>query len=141
MDWVVVVDDEVINLKMAGTILSKNNMRVTALKSGMELLEYVKMNRPDLILLDIKMPGLNGLETLKALNAQTTPSERLPVIFLTADESQDSEMQGLQLGAMDFIKKPFVPEVLVLRVRHTIELVRLQKHLAAEVERKVQENE
>ena len=58
MDWVVVVDDEVINLKMAGTILSKNNMRVTALKSGMELLEYVKMNRPDLILLDIKMPGL-----------------------------------------------------------------------------------
>lgn len=69
MDWVVVVDDEVINLKMAGTILSKNNMRVTALKSGTELLEYVKMNRPDLILLDIKMPGLNGLETLKELNA------------------------------------------------------------------------
>lgn len=141
MDWVVVVDDEVINLKMAGMILSKNNMRVTALKSGMELLEYVKMNRPDLILLDIKMPGLNGLDTLKTLNAQMSPSERIPVIFLTADENQDSETQGLQLGAMDFIKKPFIPEVLVLRVRHTIELVRLQKNLAAEVERKVQENE
>ena len=137
MDWVVVVDDEVMNLKMAGTILSKNNMRVTALKSGIELLEYVKTNQPDLILLDIKMPGLNGLETLKALNAQMSPSERIPVIFLTADESHDSETQGLQLGAMDFIKKPFVPEVLVLRVRHTIELVRLQKNLAAEVERKV----
>ena len=141
MDWVVVVDDEVMNLIMAGTILSKNNMRVTTLKSGMELLEYVKTNQPDLILLDIKMPGLNGLETLKALNAQMSPSERIPVIFLTADESHDSETQGLQLGAMDFIKKPFVPEVLVLRVRHTIELVRLQKNLAAEVERKVQENE
>ena len=141
MDWVVVVDDEVINLKMAGTILSKNNMRVTALKSGTELLEYVKMNQPDLILLDIKMPGLNGLETLKELNARMSPSERIPVIFLTADESQDSEMQGLQLGAMDFIKKPFIPEVLVLRVRHMIELVRLQKNLTAEVERKVQENE
>ena len=141
MDWVVVVDDEVMNLIMAGTILSKNNMRVTALKSGIELLEYVKTNQPDLILLDIKMPGLNGLETLKTLNAQMSPSERIPVIFLTADESHDSETQGLQLGAMDFIKKPFVPEVLVLRVRHTIELVRLQKNLAAEVERKVQENE
>ena len=70
-----------------------------------------------------------------------SPSERIPVIFLTADESQDSEMQGLQLGAMDFIKKPFIPEVLVLRVRHMIELVRLQKNLTAEVERKVQENE
>jgi putative two-component system response regulator len=140
MDWVVVVDDDVTNLKMAGTILSKHNMRVTALKSGTALLDYVKDNKPDLILLDIKMPVLDGFETLERLRKQDA-SEDIPVIFLTADESQASETRGLQLGAMDFIKKPFVPEVLVLRVKHTIELVRLQRNLAAEVERKTQENE
>ena len=140
MDWVVVVDDDVANLKMAGTILSKNNIRVTALKSGTTLLEYVKDNQPDLILLDIKMPVLDGFETLELLKAQGGAVAGIPVIFLTADESRDSETRGLQLGAMDFIKKPFVPEVLVLRVKHTIELVRLQRDLAAEVERKTQEN-
>ncbi len=140
MYWVLIVDDDVINLKMAGRILSKQNMRVTALRSGAALLEYVKTNKPDLILLDIKMPGLDGFETLKRLRTQMDSKDEIPVIFLTADESQQSETIGLQLGAKDFIKKPFVPEVLVLRVRHTIELERLQRNLAAEVERKTHEN-
>jgi len=60
---------------------------------------------------------------------------------LTANEDRDTEARGLSLGAMDFIKKPFVPEVLVLRVRHIIELVRLQKDLSYEVQRKSAENE
>lgn len=135
MDWVVVVDDDITNLKMAGRILSKNNMRVTALKSGMALLDYIKTNKPDLILLDIKMPGLDGFETMKRLQEQMDPSEKIPVIFLTADDSQDAETHGLALGAMDFIKKPFIPDVLVLRVRHTIDLVRLQRDLEQENER------
>ena len=141
MDWVVVVDDDVMNLKMAGTILSKHNMRVTALKSGAALLDYVKTNRPDLILLDIRMPEMDGFETMTLLKEVLPADESIPVIFLTADENQESETRGLELGAMDFIKKPFVPEVLVLRVRHTIELVRLQRNLEAEVEKKTQENE
>ena len=140
-DWVAVVDDDVTNLKLAGHILSKHNIRVTALRSGMALLDYVKTNRPDLILMDIKMPGLDGFETMEILKTQLPQGEEIPVIFLTADEKQESEMRGLELGAMDFIKKPFVPEVLVLRVRNTIELVRLQHSLAREVERKTQENE
>ena len=135
MDWVVVVDDDVTNLKMAGRILSKNNMRVTALKSGYALIDYIKTNKPDLILLDIKMPGLDGFETMKRLQEQMNPSEKIPVIFLTADDSQDAETHGLALGAMDFIKKPFIPDVLVLRVRHTIDLVRLQRDLEQENER------
>ena len=135
MDWVVVVDDDITNLKMAGRILSKNNMRVTALKSGMALLDYIKTNKPDLILLDIKMPGLDGFETMRRLQEQMNPSEKIPVIFLTADDSQDAETHGLALGAMDFIKKPFIPDVLVLRVRHTIDLVRLQHDLEQENER------
>ncbi|MBQ7563819.1 MAG: response regulator [Lachnospiraceae bacterium] len=140
-DWIIVVDDDVANLKAAGHILSKQNMRVTALKSGELLLDYLKTNTPDLILLDIRMPGMDGFETMERLQAVMTPGEEIPVIFLTADDSEDLEIQGLQLGAMDFIRKPFVPDVLILRVRHTLELVRLQRSLADEVEQKTRENE
>lgn len=141
-DWVIVVDDDTLNLKMAGHILSKNNMRVTALKSGQALLEYLKDNEsPDLILLDIKMPGMDGFETLIKLREQENGNDAIPVIFLTADEDEESETKGLSLGAMDFIKKPFVPEVLMLRVRHIIDLIRLQRNLSQEVEKKTEENE
>ena len=139
-EWIVVVDDDVTNLKMAGHILSKNNMRVTALKSGQALLDYLKENTPDLILLDIMMPDMDGFETMSRLRGEYGNKE-IPVIFLTADENEESETKGLALGAMDFIKKPFVPDVLVLRVRHTIQLVRLQRDLSTEVDIKTRENE
>ena len=79
MDWVAVVDDDILNLKMAGHILSKHNMRVTALKSGTALIEFIKTNKPDLILLDIKMPGMDGFETLQRLQEQTSLRNRRPV--------------------------------------------------------------
>lgn len=138
-DWVWIVDDDLTNLKLAGQILSKRGFRVTALRSGQSTLEYLKTHVPDLILLDIKMPGMDGFETLHRVKAQTSPGEDIPIIFLTADENQETETRGLQLGAMDFIKKPFHPEVLSLRVKHTIELVRLQRNLAAEVEQRDKE--
>ena len=141
VDWVVVVDDNIANLRMAGTILSKQHMRVTALKSGPALLEYIKDNKPDLILMDVRMPGMDGFETMRLLKQEMVPGQEIPVIFLTADDNAESETKGLALGAMDFIKKPFVPEVLTLRVRHIIELNRLQKNLAEEVDIKTQENE
>lgn len=141
-DWVIVVDDDMSNLKMAGHILSKANMRVTALKSGQALLDYIRDNeQPDLILLDISMPGMDGFETLQKFKEMGGPKSETPVIFLTANEDEDSETKGLSLGAQDFIKKPFVPDVLVLRVRHIIELIRLQRNLADEVAKKTQENE
>ena len=140
-DRVVVVDDDVANLKIAGTILSKQHMRVTALRSGQALLDYLRDNRPDLILMDVRMPGMDGFETMRRLKQAWGPGQEIPVIFLTADENAESETQGLALGAMDFIKKPFVPDVLTLRVRHIIELTRLKKNLAEEVEIKTQENE
>lgn len=141
-DWVIVVDDDTSNLKMAGHILSKANMRVTALKSGQALLDYVGENgTPDLILLDINMPGMDGFETLRRLHEGNGELSDVPVIFLTADENAESETKGLSLGAVDFIKKPFVPEVLTIRVKHIIELSHLQKSLENEVDKKTKENE
>ncbi len=141
-DWVIVVDDDTSNLKMAGHILSKANMRVTALKSGQALLNYVKENGyPDLVLLDINMPEMDGFETLTKFRENADPDNETPVIFLTADENEESETKGLSLGAVDFIKKPFVPEVLTIRVRHIIDLNHLQKNLAKEVKKKTEENE
>lgn len=139
-DWVIVVDDNIGNLKIAGHILSKANMRVTALQSGQDLLDCIaEKGAPDLVLLDILMPGMDGFETLVRLKEQE--KEEIPVIFLTADENEGSETKGLSLGAMDFIKKPFVPEVLTLRARHILELNRLQRNLEQAVNKKSEENE
>ena len=140
-DWVIIVDDDETNLKVAGRILSKAGMRVTAMKSGEALLKYVQENNaPDLILLDIKMPGLDGFETLSKLQ-DIEGARSIPVIFLTADEKDQTEARGLLAGAVDFIKKPFVPEVLTIRVRHIIDLDHLQRNLEREVEKKTRENE
>ena len=137
-DWILVVDDDTANLRMASHILTSENMRVSCLKSGEDVMKYLRQNRPDIILLDVHMPGMDGFETLAAIreNEETTD---IPVIFLTADDDSDTETRGLKAGAMDFIKKPFVPEILLLRVRHTIKLTRLQTDLSREVEKKTQE--
>ncbi len=140
---VVVVDDDAIILRNANTILSEAGFKVTCLKSGRLLLDYVEKNTIDMLLLDIKMPELDGFETLKLLREWEKKTERreIPVIFFTANDDCASETAGLSLGAMDFIRKPFAAEVLTLRVRHLLDLIRLQRNLHAEVERKTQEIE
>ena len=139
---VIVVDDDVLNLQIAGKILSSGGLRVTALKSADALFDYLaKENElPELILLDVKMPGMGGFEAIKKLHSLGTAASKIPVVFMTADESEGAEREGLSLGAMDFIRKPFVPEVLMLRVNHLIELVTLQNSLYNEVEQKTHEN-
>ncbi len=138
---VTVVDDDEMNLKMASRILTEDHIYVTALKSGREFLEHVRYNKPDLILLDVNMPDMDGFETMQKLRLSEDSTTEIPVIFLTADDNAGTESKCLALGAMDFIRKPFVPEVLTLRVRQTVELTRLQKNLEREVHRKTQENE
>ncbi len=140
--WVIVVDDDILNLKTAGHLLSENGMRVTALNSGKALLDYIaEGNHPDMILLDVIMPGLDGFETLGRLRKMERPGDHIPVIFLTASDDGEVEAKGLRLGAIDFIKKPFIPEVLTIRVMMNAELVALQNNLSHEVERKTKENE
>lgn len=141
-DWIVVVDDDKTNLKTAGMMLSQNNMRVSAFKSAFTLFDFLHQgNIPDLILLDILMPECDGFEALTKIRSieKELNIKQIPIIFLTANEDLDAETKGLSMGAMDFIKKPFVPDVLVMRVKHIIELVRLQRDLATQVEAKTKE--
>ncbi len=137
-DWVLVVDDDTANLKMASRILVSEQMRVSCLKSGEDALKFLQENKPDMVLLDLHMPGMDGFETIAAIRADEKTAD-IPVIFLTADDDRDTEAKALTAGAMDFIKKPFVPEVLLLRVKNTIELIRLKTSLSDEVEKKTQE--
>ena len=132
---VIIVDDDDINRQISEKILRTGGIEVIALSSGESLLDYLEKDiaLPDLILLDVKMPGLDGYETLKRLRTKDTPAARIPVIFLTADDSAGAEEAGLSLGALDFIHKPYIPEVFLLRVNHMIELLTLQKKLHHEV--------
>ena len=121
-DWIVVVDDNMANLQMAGTVLSKANKKVSAMKSGQRLLTFMKENEPDLILLDIMMPEMDGFETLRRLREQEKEMGRdpVPVIFLTADEDSNTERRGFEEGVSDYIRKPFNPEVLLRRVENIV---------------------
>lgn len=139
---IIIVDDDPLVLKKAWKSLMDAGMKAVALKSGEQLLEYIEKNcSPQLILMDIRMPGMDGFETLLKLRECEEPGRETPVIFLTGDEDEDAEIRGLTLGAMDFIRKPFVPGVLALRVRHAVELIQLQRDLSGMVEEKTKENE
>lgn len=123
MKWIAIVDDDMTNLKIAGQILNRNNMRVSVMKSGTALLKFMQDNRPDLILLDIAMPEMDGFETLRRLRGQEEMQSRqkTPVIFLTAVQDAETESRGFELGVSDFIRKPFVPEILLKRIENAVE--------------------
>ncbi len=139
---IIVVDDDPIILKRSWNTLTDAGFKVIALKSGKALLEYtVEHPAPDLILMDINMPEMSGFDVIQELKRSNISWRETPVIFLTANEDEGIETQGLSLGAMDFIRKPFVPSVLVLRVKHAVELTRLQRNLESMVDEKTKENE
>ena len=120
--WIVVVDDDVISLKNARNMLMEQNMKVSCVKSGRELLSFMEKNTPDLILLDVLMPEQDGFETYEKLRELERREERnqTPVIFLTGDEDSETEKKGLEIGASDFIRKPFNRESLLWRIHNVI---------------------
>ena len=140
---VAIVDDDVSIITLVRGILGKEGMSVAPLTSGKALLDYIRVQTPDILLLDVMMPDMDGIETYMALRdiEKELGKEEIPVIFLTGNENGDIEEKALELGAKDFIRKPFVPKILALRVTHCIELNRLQKDLASEVEKKSRQNE
>ena len=135
-NWIIVIDDDAATLKLAGHLLSKAGYRVTALKSGRLALDYVRKNGvPDLFLLDLNMPDLDGFQTLELLRKEMAPGQDIPVIFLTAENRVEQEARGLESGAMDYIRKPFDPDVLINRVRRILDVQTQMNRLAVSAEK------
>ena len=130
---VLVVDDEAIICETAQRILEQK-YQVASVRSGEACLSWLLGSKPDLILLDIYMPGMDGFAVLRHLKAGKS-TENIPIIFMSADEEAETEIRGLREGASDFIKKPFIAEVLIARVSRIMELSTLQKNLRQEVVR------
>ncbi len=124
---ILVVDDDSANLMLAQKILGKE-FRIAAATSGVAALKYLERNKPDLILLDINMPEVDGFEVLEKLRRRKE-YKAIPVIFLTADKSTETETKCFQAGAQDFVGKPFVPDILISRVRRILELERYHNRL------------
>lgn len=122
-NWIVVVDDEAICLTSARTLLASEDMKISCLPSGKSLLKFMEKHNPDLILLDVMMPDLDGFETFAALRMQEKKQNRpeTPIIFLTGDADHETERQGLKIGAADYIHKPFNKDILISRIRKTID--------------------
>lgn len=124
---VLVIDDDKSNLIIAQKLLS-DDYRVAAVNSGAKGLEYLSKNEPSLILLDIQMPEMDGFQVMDKLRAHETWC-KIPVIFLTADRSSETEEKCFDMGAVDYIGKPFVPQIMQKRVTRTIELEEYRKSL------------
>jgi len=130
---ILVVDDDAMNLQIAEKMLT-DGFKVYSVDSGKKALDFLKLQIPDLVLLDIHMPDMNGFEVLEQMRADNVYQE-IPVIFLTADDDRDTEVKGFLAGALDFITKPFVADIMLQRVNRILQLDRLQKNLQQEVEK------
>ena len=136
---IMVVDDTVINLTYASEVL-ENTYKIIPAKSGAKALALLDKIIPDLILLDVEMPEMDGYETIKRIKSNPK-TNKIPVIFLTAHSDKENELAGFQLGAVDFITKPFVPEIALARIGTQIELSDYKNHLESLIRQKTKEIE
>ena len=135
---VVVVDDDAMSLKVVKRVFDKAGIEGRYFHSGNDFFACLEEGGlPDLFLFDVHMPDVNGFDLLKRIKADPV-ARHVPVIFLTGDEDVKTETAGLHEGAADFIRKPFAAEVLLKRVRNTIELNRLHNDMALEIRAKTE---
>ena len=143
---VLVVDDTPQNITILGELLQPH-YTVRATNSGERALQAVRSQpQPDLVLLDVMMPGMDGYEVLRRLKADKA-TQNIPVVFVTALGDEQNEEHGLELGAVDYIAKPFNPAIVLARVRTHLELKQARDRLAhqnewleQEVARRMSEN-
>ena len=109
-----IVDDDLTNLTVGNEVLSEY-YNVFTLNSGPLLLKRLERHVPDLILLDVNMPEMNGYEVIRCVK-EKEETQSIPIIFLTAQSNTESELEGLSLGAIDYISKPFSPPLLLKRI-------------------------
>jgi len=123
---ILVVDDEPDNIHVLTTVLREKGYRTSVATNGRKALEFLGRTRPDLILLDVLMPELDGFETCRQIKA--SPETRdIPLIFLTAKSDTDDVVRGFDLGAVDYLGKPFNPHELLARVHTHLAMDRLRR--------------
>jgi putative two-component system response regulator len=122
---ILAVDDESTNLQLLRQIL-QDHYRLLFAKDGTRALELAHQEQPDLVLLDVMMPGMSGYEVCAALKAHPATAA-IPVIFVTALTDTDDEVEGFEAGAVDYITKPVSPPIVRARVRTHLSLVRMEE--------------
>ncbi|MCR5608957.1 MAG: response regulator [Lachnospiraceae bacterium] len=137
MKTVLLVDDDSINLQIGRSILSAE-YDVVLVNSGERALKYLEQKHADIILLDIKMPGMDGFEVMEKIKCNEVWS-KIPVIFITSRIDSSTEVSCLRSGAVDFVGKPFIPDVIKTRIERTLELEDYRKNLEYLVEKKTEE--
>ena len=135
---ILVVDDTLSSLKMLVGILQAEGCDVRPANSGALALAAMATLRPDLVLLDIRMPEMDGFDVCRRLKADERTRD-IPLIFLSAEADQKERIEGLSVGAVDFITKPFQREELVARIDAHLELRHLRRNLQEEIALRVQE--
>ena len=133
-ELILAVDDNPVNIKMLYEMLNHDYNFISA-NDGSTAIEKASAHHPDLILLDVMMPGKNGFETCRELKSKPETAN-IPIIFLTARSDNESVIEGLQAGAVDYVCKPFRREELECRIRNHISLVKSQKDLSHELFRR-----
>ncbi|GMT48493.1 MAG: hybrid sensor histidine kinase/response regulator [bacterium] len=124
---ILIVDDTSKNIQVLANVLKQKNYQISAAKNGHQALDLVKETTPDLILLDIMMPEMDGFETCQRLKKDSKTRD-IPIIFLTAKNEGDDIIKGFELGAVDYITKPFNSAELLMRVKTHLDL-RLSKEI------------
>jgi two-component system, NarL family, nitrate/nitrite sensor histidine kinase NarX len=136
---ILIVDDQPTNLEVICETLSATGLEVAIATSGERALQQIAREQPDLILLDIMMPGMDGFETCRRLKANPLTSY-IPVIFMTALADTENKVKALELGAVDYVTKPFQAQEVVARVKTHLQLRRLtQETLQAAIAREQKE--
>ncbi len=137
MKTILVVDDDNMNLTTTKEVLS-DKYKTILVKKGQQALSYLENGDCDVILLDINMPEMNGFEVIKRIR-QIEKHKNTPVIFLTGENDTETETRCFSEGAIDFIRKPFVPAVMLSRIARILELDDLRRSLADRLEQKIKE--
>ena len=137
MGTILIVDDNPNNLQVLGALLGSAGYKVRPALSGEIALRALEASSPDLILLDVRMPGISGYETCKRLR-NSERSRDIPVIFISAMQDPEDKLAGFLAGGVDYVGKPFQAEEVLARVRTHIQLYRMQKNLESMVEQRTQ---
>jgi len=135
---ILIVDDNKINLKVLGTILMQEGYEVAIAENGKDAIQEANTNTPNLILMDITMPVLDGFEATRQLKADKKTAN-IPVIFVTALNEESDETKGFKLGAVDYITKPVNRAIVLARVKTNLELNNRKLLLEKQVEKRTEE--